>query len=255
MSALFAKYEIDHNHVFVLVLLILMRCVVDFFFRYTVLAIINLICAVMVIIGTFQCLGGAVSSQGSLVFWFYIISHYFPNCFISLQYAGAALVFLGLIFATIFGVALFFPNHELVEADNDVASAIHYTKLHPPVERDSFYVVTPDVLEAWRDRPESWSFEVAPWGPTVIEQVDAVAILDDIELFPMPFMMPLVDQDQDAYNAEIARMEGIAAGRIDADVALTEGDLNKASLANMNAMQLQEAAYKQRLKADQVHFF
>ena len=35
-----------------------------------------------------------------------------------------------------------------------------YTKLHPPVERDSFYVVSAEILEEWTDRPEAWNFEV-----------------------------------------------------------------------------------------------
>lgn len=188
---------------------------------------------------------------------FYSIVDFICNFLHPCLATGAALVFVGLIGNTLFGVALFFPNHELVEPDADVAKAIEYTKLHPPVDRDSFYVVSAEILDEWNQRPEAWNFEVSPWGPNVIVQTETVPLMSPHDLLPMPFMLPLADQDVDAYTTEQTKLEGIASGKIKAEqeVLLGGGDLDRASLANLNAMQLQEAAYKQRVKADQVQIF
>jgi len=199
------------------------------FSQYAGLFSMNVLSVAMAFAGTFQTIGGTVNSQ------------------------GAALCFIGLLGNAIFGMALFFPNHELEVPRPDIAQSVQFIKKHAPVERDTFYVVTDEILEEWTDRPEAWSFETAPWGPTIVTVREAIGLMAPNNLLPMPFVMPLVDADVETYVAEQTKLELIATGKLQKeDIGLSTKELEKASEANLSAIQLQELAYKRRIKEDQL---
>ena len=62
-----------------------------------------------------------------------------------------------------------------------------FQRKHPPVEKDKYYVVTDETLEAWWDRPESWSFEAEPWGTKNVKIERALAVPKfEVPALPVP---------------------------------------------------------------------
>lgn len=76
------------------------------------------------------------------------------------------------------------------------------------MEQDHYYVVTPGIEEAWRDQPESWTFESQPWGKDVI--VHNAVSMPRYQLDLRAFEMPVADLN--AVEAEVNE-DGDAAQR------------------------------------------
>ena len=100
----------------------------------------------------------------------------------------------------------------------EVKSARLFAKNHPPVERDKYYVVTPAIEALWRDHPEVWSFDTAPWGRGVANVVDATLEGGPFVISNCCFELPLgelVTDRRAAAQAEAAR-EAQAVAELDA---------------------------------------
>jgi hypothetical protein len=81
---------------------------------------------------------------------------------------------LRLIFHTSIGTVILSPVIFLSVFFNS------YTKNHPPVEKDKYYVVTPAMEEIWRGHPEAWTFESTPWKRGVCTIENAEVPLSDV---------------------------------------------------------------------------
>jgi len=160
---------------------------------------------------------------------------------------GSAAVFVGTIGSFLLAMAIFMPNHDLTVPPPEVSSARQFTKVHPPVEQDHYYVVTPGIEEAWRDQPESWTFESQPWGKDVI--VHNAVSMPRYQLDLRAFEMPVADLN--AVEAEV-NDDGDAAQRDAAEQVLV--DAKKAAkdeyFQNLSPAYKSELSYVKVLKAD-----